>query len=115
MGKLFKLKSWLTLPEAANHLTNLFGESVTETDILKLGLDRKLKLSVVFVGGVWASFCKPVADDEIKYEEVGMLDGTGTLRLPIGGQITYAGAYSMVGPDKFNQRLIRLIVTSHTI
>nr|MDP2190767.1 hypothetical protein [Rhodoferax sp.] len=90
MGKLFKLKSWLTLQETANHLSILFGEPVTETDILRLALDGKLKLSAVFVGGAWASFCKPVDDADIRYKEVPTLDGVGVLKIPIGGQITYA-------------------------
>lgn len=90
MGKLFKLKRWLTLQETANHLSNLFGEPVTETDILRLALDHKLNLSAVFVGGVWASYCKPVDDADIRYEEVPTLDGVGVLKIPIGGQITYA-------------------------
>ena len=90
MSKLFKLKSWLTLKEAANHLSNLFGEPVTETDILRLALDYKLTLSAVFVGGAWASFCKPVDDADVIYKEVPTIDGIGVLRLPIGGQITYA-------------------------
>ena len=90
MGKLFKLKRWLTLQEAANHLSILFGEPVTETDIFRLALDGQLKLSAVFVGGAWASICKPVDDADIRYKEAATLDGVGVLKIPIGGQITYA-------------------------
>jgi len=48
-SKLFKLKQWLTLPEAAKHLSVICGEEVTISDILRLGLDKHLKLSVYFV------------------------------------------------------------------
>lgn len=48
-SKLFKLKEWLTVPEAAKYLTTIFGEEVTEADVLRLALDRHLKLSVYFV------------------------------------------------------------------
>ena len=46
MSKLFKLKEWLTVPDAAQHLSGVFGEPVTEADVLRLGLDGHYKLSV---------------------------------------------------------------------
>ena len=49
MGRLFKLKEWLTLPDAAAHLSIAFGEEVSEADILRLALDGRLRLSVYFV------------------------------------------------------------------
>jgi hypothetical protein len=49
VSKLFKLKKWLTLPEAARHLSGICGEEVTEADILRLALDKHLTLSVNFV------------------------------------------------------------------
>ncbi|QOY94973.1 hypothetical protein IM543_03480 [Massilia sp. UMI-21] len=49
MGKLFKLKQWLTLPQTAQHLTIICGEQVTEADVLQLALDRKLRISVYFL------------------------------------------------------------------
>lgn len=49
MNKLFKLKEWLTVEGAARHLSILFGEEVTESDLLRLALDGHLKLSVNFV------------------------------------------------------------------
>lgn len=50
--KLFNLKKWLTLPDAARHLSIVFGEEVTEADVLRLVLDRQLRLSVNFVNPV---------------------------------------------------------------
>lgn len=49
MGKLFNLKEWLTVADAARHLSIVFGEDVTEADVLRLALDGHLTLSVNFV------------------------------------------------------------------
>jgi hypothetical protein len=48
-GRLTKLRNWLTVPEAARYLALVFGEDVTEADILRFGLDGQLKLAVRFV------------------------------------------------------------------
>lgn len=90
MSKLFRLKSWFTLKETSVYLSQAFGESVQESDVLRLALDYKLKLSVIFVDGVWAELLKPVDEDSISYNEVPTLSGEGTIRLPIGGQIFYS-------------------------
>ena len=58
MKKLLKLREWLTVPEAAGHLSILFGEDVTEADVLRLALDGHLTLSVNFVN----IMPRPVAD-----------------------------------------------------
>ncbi len=49
MTKLFKLKEWLTVADAAGHLTIAFGEPVTNADVLRLALDGRLRISVHFV------------------------------------------------------------------
>lgn len=49
MGKLFNLKEWLTVADAARHLSIVFGEEVTGADVLRLALDRRLRLSAHFV------------------------------------------------------------------
>jgi hypothetical protein len=49
LKKLLKLKEWLTVPDAARHLSILFGEDLSEADVLRLGLDGHLTLSVDFV------------------------------------------------------------------
>jgi hypothetical protein len=48
-GRLTTLRRWLTVPEAARYLALVFGDDVTEADILRFGLDGQLKLSVRFV------------------------------------------------------------------
>jgi len=47
-GKLLKLKSWVTLKDAASHLSLLLEETVNESDLIQLALEQKLTLSVVF-------------------------------------------------------------------
>jgi hypothetical protein len=59
MKKLFNLKQWLTVPDAARHLSVLFGEDVSEADVLHLALNGCLTLSVEFVNHA-AARCGPV-------------------------------------------------------
>jgi len=54
MSKLFKVKEWLTVVDAARHLSIVFGENVTEADVLRLALDGRLRLSVYFVNHTMA-------------------------------------------------------------
>lgn len=54
MNKLFKWKEWLSVADAAQHLTIGFGEEVTEADVLRFALDGHLKISVNFVNYVQA-------------------------------------------------------------
>lgn len=54
LGKLSKLKEWLTVAEAAQQLTIEFGETVTEADVLHLVLTRQLRLSIYLVSAVKA-------------------------------------------------------------
>lgn len=48
MSKLFKLKEWLTVEEAAKHLSTVLGEVVAVADIYRLALDKHLVLSMNF-------------------------------------------------------------------
>jgi hypothetical protein len=75
LRKLLKLKKWLTVPDAARHLSILFGEEVSEADVLRLALDGHLTLSVEFVNRATAQCGKiiPLADAEI--DEVPNLTG----------------------------------------
>jgi hypothetical protein len=59
LKKLLKLKEWLTVPDAARHLSILFGEEVREADVLRLALDGHLTLSVLFVNHTEAR-CGPI-------------------------------------------------------
>ena len=53
-SKLFNLKKWLTIEESAKYLSIMFDEDVSEADVLRLGLDKHLKLSVNFVNYAYA-------------------------------------------------------------
>lgn len=80
MGKLLKLKDWLTAPEAARHLTLLFGEDVSEADIYRLALDGHLTLSVYLVNAASARCGKVIPLEEATFKDVPSLSGE-TLRL----------------------------------
>lgn len=61
MNKLFKLRDWLSLEEAAAQLSSALSEGVTVADILQLSLARRIKLSAYFVNHATALFGKLVA------------------------------------------------------
>lgn len=67
MSKLFNLKEWLTVADAARHLAIVFGEDVAEADVLRLGLDGRLRLSVHFVNHARARCGKVVSWAETEW------------------------------------------------
>lgn len=67
MGKLFNLKEWLTVADAAKHLSIVFGEDVTDADVLRLALDGRLQLSVHFVNGTQARRGEVVSWNETEW------------------------------------------------
>lgn len=68
-SKLFKLKQWLTVPEAARHLSTLFEEVVSEADVLQLALNRHLTLSVNFVNHASVRRGKVIPLEAAKWKE----------------------------------------------
>lgn len=70
MSKLFKLREWLTVPETAKHLSGLLEEDVTEADVLRLVLDRRLKLSINFVNAAAARKCTVISWEETDWKLV---------------------------------------------
>ncbi len=70
MSKLFKLKAWLTLDEAVNHISTVLGESATETDLLRFALDGHLTLSVNFVNHAQARKGKWVKTDDVQFYQI---------------------------------------------
>jgi hypothetical protein len=56
MRKIYRLREWLTLDEAAGHLSVVLGESVSVADIYRLALDGHLTLSVNLVNHAEAQF-----------------------------------------------------------
>ncbi|OKY74018.1 MAG: hypothetical protein BM485_15470 [Desulfobulbaceae bacterium DB1] len=63
-SKLFKLREWLTVSEAARHLSSVFCEDVTEADVLRLALDGHLKLSVNFVNPTYGKCGKLISSED---------------------------------------------------
>ena len=70
MSKLFSLKEWVTLPDAAKHLSAIFGEDVAEADLLQFALEGRLTLSVHFVNGARARYGRIVGPEGIKWNEM---------------------------------------------
>lgn len=87
MSKLFKLKEWLTISDAAKHISSAINEPVLEADILQLALDKHLKLSVHLVNGAYARKCTVVDIFDVEYDEVPTLDGLGTINIPKNGRL----------------------------
>ena len=55
MNKLLKMKDWLSVAEAAVHLSQLLKEQVSKADIYGLAIDAQLQMSVNFVNHAYAS------------------------------------------------------------
>ena len=97
-SKLFKLKEWLTIPETAKHLSIMFGEDVTEADVLRLGLDRHLKLSVNFVNHAYAKRGDkflPFDEWEVKLREMASWQNAKTLAAQNGMIAVYFSGFDM--------------------
>ena len=63
--KVFNLRKWLNLEEAAEHLSDLLSEPVTVKDIRNLALDGELTLSVSFLSDYETGFiCEPVTKED---------------------------------------------------
>jgi hypothetical protein len=70
MSKLLRLREWVTVPEAAKHLTNLFAEDISEADVLRLALDGELVLSVYLLNHAQARCGTIKSPTEATYFEV---------------------------------------------
>ena len=53
MSKILKLKQWVTIPEAFNHIAPIFDNEIELSDIYRFILDGHLTLSVNFVNGAY--------------------------------------------------------------
>jgi hypothetical protein len=87
LKKLLNLKPWLTLPDAARHLSILFGEDVSEADVLRLGLDRHLTLSVDFVNRAYGRPGRLVPLSEAKRDTIPSMDGDGPITFLVGHRL----------------------------
>ncbi|GLU32561.1 hypothetical protein WKR88_17920 [Trinickia caryophylli] len=74
MSKLFSLKEWVTLPDAATHLSAVFGEEVSEADLLQFSLEGRLTLSVNFVNGAYARYGRIVGPESVEWGDLPSLE-----------------------------------------
>jgi len=74
VSKLFSLKEWVTLPDAAKHLSAVFGEDVAEADLLQFSLEGRLTLSVNFVNGAYARYGRIVGPESVEWDELPSLE-----------------------------------------
>lgn len=70
MSKLLKLKEWVTIPDAAMHLTQIFNEPFSEADIFQLALDEHITISVMFPNRAHAQIGKVVPFKEVPIREL---------------------------------------------
>lgn len=87
MSKLFKLKEWVTIPDAARHLSQIVNEPVSEADVLQMALDGHLKLTVDFPNRAKARIGRVIPYKDVPHHELPSLDGEGTF--------TYADGYPL--------------------
>ena len=90
MSKLFKLKRWVPVADAARRLGITFGEEVTEADVLRLALDGHLRLSIRFINGAHGKIGTLVPIEDAVFEDVPALRGDRSIRL-YGGPILSDG------------------------
>ena len=67
MSKLLKLKEWLTLEDAVNHISKKLDETITIADLYRLALDGHLKLSLYFVNSAYGVEGKLRKSDDVKW------------------------------------------------
>jgi hypothetical protein len=82
MSKIYKLKRWLTLEDAAMHLARSLGEEVSVSDLLQLAVDGRLVLSVELVNHATANIGKLVPLEQAAFSVFPSLrsDATDALR-----------------------------------
>jgi hypothetical protein len=63
LKKLIKFKNWLTLDEASAYLSSVLEEAVMPVDIVQLGLDGYIRLSLNFLSNFPARPAKLIHRD----------------------------------------------------
>lgn len=80
MSKLLKLKKWLTVDDAAQHLSIVIGEKISAADLLQLALDGKIKLSICLMHKARAKPAKIMEAKDVPVEQ----NLLGIRRFPLG-------------------------------
>jgi hypothetical protein len=98
-SKLLALKEWLTLDDAAKHLSLGFGEEVTRADVLRLALDGRLTLSVDFVNHARAKKGRLVALEECPFVVLPGLNASSTYNPGLWSRNLSYSEISTLGPE----------------
>lgn len=98
MSKLFELKDWLSLAETTKHLSPILKVEVSEADVLRLGIDDHLKISIRFLNGAGLHKLIPIQltpeEEDILFSDVLEDD---TAEHPDKGRILYSdGKYYQI-------------------
>lgn len=92
MSKLFKLKKWLLLKDAADYLSGALSEPVKESDILQLALDGQITLSVSLANQIYCKRAEVLSGANIRRTE----------GIPIKGMPPYEVILGVrVGEDRY--------------
>ena len=83
---LWKLREWLTISEAAQYLSSAMKQEVSESDILRLGLDAQLKLSVSLPTGTKGWYHPEGVDVTRRPTSVTLIDGVWDLAMEGAGK-----------------------------
>lgn len=71
MKKIYKLKKWLSLDEVAKRLSLETKDDITKGDVLQLGIDGELRISIRIPIDVTAKKCEFIKMEECTYFNVG--------------------------------------------
>lgn len=109
MSRILKMKHWLEISEAAEHLTKHWNENVSEKDVFQLALDRHLKLGVSTLGITFARELIILEDGKIELgEEVTLPSGEWEFPM-IGGNpdlIRFMKSHAMFAEPPKDKSLI---------
>ena len=79
MSRLFKLREWLDLEDAATHISNVLGEPAKVSDLYRFAVDGHLQISVNFVNHVTARKGKWIVLDNIECDIKKHFQSTGEM------------------------------------
>ncbi|TAG27494.1 MAG: hypothetical protein EAZ37_04855 [Burkholderiales bacterium] len=102
MSKLYKLKKWVSLSEAASLLADGIKERVEVSDVLQLALDGQVAISVLLINEAYARQCNPVALADVKFNEVIGLKGE-KFHMPAEGRLFFQGEQAYLIEKKVQQ------------
>jgi hypothetical protein len=94
---ILKLKSWLSLAEAAQHLSHVFTEPVSESDVRHFAEIGKLPICVRFRSPIWGRPIRSSINEDsssLQKDDYIELERIGELKIPLGAPAKYDGIFS---------------------